>query len=73
MPLRLPVLGSVERSRPVEPFVIPDPDGGAVGIHYRAFPANPPAAAPSDPGRPGVRHPAGRTIPIDPINPDNEV
>ena len=60
MPLRLPVLGSVERSRPVEPFVIPDPDGGAVGIHYGAFPQiHQPLLRPILAGRECATRPAG--------------
>lgn len=41
MSLRLPVQASVDRSVPIEPFVIPDPDGSAVGIVYGAYPGDP--------------------------------
>jgi hypothetical protein len=41
MSLRLPVLGSVDRSKPVDPFYIPDPEGSPVAVRYGAHPADP--------------------------------
>ncbi len=41
MTLRLPRLASVDRSAAIEPFTIPDPDGGAVRIPYGPHPGDP--------------------------------
>ncbi len=60
MSLRLPALGSVDRSRPIEPFVSDDPDGGVVKVQDGAFPGDPaPWLGPAPGGRCYSPRPAG--------------
>jgi hypothetical protein len=60
MSLRLPVLRSVDRTRRIDPHLIPDPSGGSLAVVYGPRPDDPsPLLCPFDAGRVLATRPAG--------------